>query len=81
MTYDTGREFGIDPTVAALNGGEDYELLFTIAQADHDKIKNLPDISIIGYMTPASEGCEMISKSGNLYPITAQGWNAFKKND
>jgi len=55
--------------------------LFTIAQADHDKIKNLPDISIIGYMTPRSEGCEMISKSGNLYPITAQGWNAFKKKD
>ncbi|MGJ1436741.1 thiamine-phosphate kinase [Sphingobacterium siyangense] len=81
MTYDTGREFGIDPTVAALNGGEDYELLFTIAQADHDKIKNLPDISIIGYMTPNTEGCEMISKSGNLYPITAQGWNAFKKKD
>lgn len=81
MTYDTGREFGIDPTVAALNGGEDYELLFTVAQTDYDKIKNLPDITVIGYITPENEGCEMISKSGNLYPITAQGWNAFKNKE
>lgn len=79
MTYDTAREFGLDPTVCALNGGEDYELLFTIEQKDYEKIKNNPDISVIGYVTDASEGCHLISKSGNTHALKAQGWNAFKK--
>lgn len=78
MTYETAREFGLDPTVCALSGGEDYELLFTIPQADYDKIKGLLDISVIGYITEASAGNEMISKSGHVHEIKAQGWNAFK---
>lgn len=78
MTYDTAREFGIDPTTCALNGGEDYELLFTIKQADYDKIKNSPDISVIGHITDLTSGCQLISKSGNMHEIKAQGWNAFK---
>lgn len=77
MTFDTAREFGLDPTVCALNGGEDYELLFTIKQSDYDKIKGDVDISIIGYITEAAAGCNLISKSGNMHPIKAQGWNAF----
>lgn len=80
MTYDTAREFGIDPTVCALNGGEDYELLFTIAQSDFDKIKHNPDISIIGHITEESAGTKLISKSQIVHPIKAQGWNAFKKS-
>ena len=80
MTYDTAREFGIDPTVCALNGGEDYELLFTIKQSDFEKIKNNPDISIIGHMTEASAGCNLISKSEKVHPIKAQGWNSLKAN-
>lgn len=80
MTYETAREFGLDPTVCALNGGEDYELLFTIPQSDYDKIKDQSDISVIGYITEASAGCEMISKSGNVHEIKAQGWNAFRKS-
>lgn len=79
MTYDTAREFGLDPTICALNGGEDYELLFTVSQADYDRLKNNPDISIIGHITEPSAGYELISKSGNLHPIKAQGWNAFKQ--
>ncbi|MGJ1433875.1 thiamine-phosphate kinase [Sphingobacterium spiritivorum] len=79
MTYDTAREFGLDPTVCALNGGEDYELLFTVPQSAYDKLRNLPDITVIGYITEPNAGYEMISKSGNVYPLTAQGWNAFKK--
>lgn len=79
MTYETAREFGLDPTVCALSGGEDYELLFTVPQSDYDKIKGQLDISIIGHITEASAGCGMISKSGNVHEITAQGWNAFKK--
>lgn len=78
MTYESARSFNLDPTVCALSGGEDYELLFTIKQSDFDKIKNNPDISIIGHITQASEGAQLISKSGNQHNITAQGWNAFK---
>lgn len=78
MTYESARSFNLDPTVCALSGGEDYELLFTIKQSDFDKIKNNPDISVIGHMTQASEGAQLISKSGNQHNITAQGWNAFK---
>src|SRR5690554_1836776 len=77
MTYDTAREFGLDPTVCALSGGEDYELLFTVPQEQYDKVKNQLDITIIGYITEEAAGCEMISKSGNVHPIKAQGWNAF----
>jgi thiamine-monophosphate kinase len=78
MTYDTAREFNLDPTVCALSGGEDYELLFTIKQADYDKIKFSTDISIIGHITEASAGCNLVSKSGVVHELKAQGWNAFK---
>jgi thiamine-monophosphate kinase len=78
MTFDTAREFNLDPTVCALSGGEDYELLFTIKQADYDKIKFNSDISIIGHITEASAGCNLITKAGNSHELKAQGWNAFK---
>lgn len=78
MTYETARELGLDPTVCALNGGEDYELLFTIKQADYDKLKNDIDVSIIGYITDKNSGCNMISKSNVSHELKAQGWNAFK---
>ena len=79
MTYDTAREFNLDPTVCALSGGEDYELFFTLKQSDYDKIKNSPDISVIGHITEKSAGLNLISKSGNVHPLKAQGWNSFKK--
>jgi thiamine-monophosphate kinase len=78
MTYETAREFNLDPTVCALSGGEDYELLFTVKQADYDKIKFKMDITIVGYITEPSAGCNLITKSGNVHPLKAQGWNAFK---
>jgi thiamine-monophosphate kinase len=77
MTFDTAREFNLDPTVCALSGGEDYELLFTVKQADYDKIKFKMDITIIGYITEPSAGCNLITKAGNSHPLKAQGWNAF----
>lgn len=80
MTFDTAREFGLDPTTCALNGGEDYELLFTVSQNDYDKIKNSADISIIGHITEPSAGHHLVSKSDNIHPLKAQGWNAFKKD-
>jgi thiamine-monophosphate kinase len=73
-------KFQIDPTACALSGGEDYELLFTVDQNDYDKIKLNEDISVIGYMTEREKGTNIITKGGSTYPITAQGWNAFKKN-
>lgn len=78
MTYETARELGLDPTVCALNGGEDYELLFTIKQADYEKLKHDVDITVIGHMTDKNSGYKMISKSNVVHELKAQGWNAFK---
>ena len=78
VTYETARELGLDPTVCALNGGEDYELLFTIKQTDYDKIKNDVDVTIIGHITDENSGVKMISKSNVVHELKAQGWNAFK---
>lgn len=77
MTYNVAREMDMDPTLAALSGGEDYELLFTIDQKDYDKVKAHPDFTIIGHCTAATEGAHMISKSGNKHALKAQGWKAF----
>ncbi|GGE57951.1 thiamine-phosphate kinase [Pedobacter psychrotolerans] len=79
MTYETARELGIDPTVCALSGGEDYELLFTISQEDYKKLKHDVDITVIGHVTDKNSGCKMVSKSNNVHELKAQGWNAFKK--
>jgi len=72
-------KFGLDPTVCALNGGEDYELIFTLKQEDHDKIVLNEEISVIGYTTDLEEGVKLQTKGGNTYNITAQGWNAFQQ--
>ncbi len=72
-------KFGLDPTVCALNGGEDYELIFTLKQADYDKITLNEEISVVGYMTEIEEGTKLLTKGGNTFDITAQGWNAFDK--
>jgi len=76
-TFETAVEFKIDPITCALNGGEDYELLFTIHQNDHDKIKNHPDIHLIGYIHEKKGENIMITKQGNVVPLRAQGWDHF----
>lgn len=80
LAFNTALEFNIEPTTAILNGGEDYELLFSIKQDDYEKIKNNPDITIIGHFTDASEGMYLITRSGQAVTLTAQGWDAFLKN-
>ncbi len=77
QTYDTAVEFNIDPVTCVLNGGEDYELLFSIAQSDYDKLKNHPDIHFIGYAQEKSNGINLITKGGNTIPMKAQGWDHF----
>ena len=80
---DEAKEFAyklqLDPTACALSGGEDYELLFTVSQADFEKIKINPSISIIGYMTEETEGMHLLTRGGNKHPLVAQGWNHYNK--
>lgn len=79
LTFETAREFNLDPTVCVLSGGEDYELLFTVAISDYEKIKNSMDITVIGHMTNPSKGRLMVAKAGTVHELTAQGWNALLK--
>lgn len=74
-TKAMAEEFHMNPLVAALNGGEDYELLFTVPLADHDKIRNHPDITVIGHVVDAAEGTKIITTGGSEIELTAQGWN------
>lgn len=75
QTRKFADELSINPLVSALNGGEDYELLFTLPLTDHDKIKNDPDITIIGHITEESTGTNLITGTGAAIPLQAQGWN------
>jgi thiamine-monophosphate kinase len=70
-------DFNLDPATCALNGGEDYELLFTIKQADYDKIKGNPNMTVIGHITNEKDGCYFIDKNGSAITLKAQGWNHF----
>lgn len=73
------EEFNIDSTTVAINGGEDYELLFTISMNDFDKIKGNPNFSIIGHMVQESEGIHLITRADTKIPLKARGWNALEK--
>jgi thiamine-monophosphate kinase len=75
-TRRISQEFGIDPLIAALNGGEDYELLFTVPVSRFDLIGNRQEISIIGHVVDAAEGARMIDSHGSVISLQAQGWNA-----
>lgn len=75
--FNTAVEFNLDPFTCALNGGEDYELLFTIQQTDVEKLKNHSDIQMIGYIHPDPTQNVLITKNGNVVPLKAQGWVHF----
>lgn len=79
MTFERAREFNLDPTMCAMNGGEDYELLFTISLKDFEKLENNPDITFIGHITPKEAGVNLVTKGNTEHPITAQGWDALLK--
>lgn len=76
-TEQMALKFKLDPATCGLNGGEDYELLFTIAPGDVDKIRYLPEIYIAGEILDAKDGIRLNTKGGNLHPLKAQGWQHF----
>jgi len=73
------EEFNIDSTTVAINGGEDYELLFTIALSDFDKIKGNPNFTIIGHITEKNEGVHLITRANTKIPLKARGWDALSE--
>lgn len=73
------EEFNIDSTTIAMNGGEDYELLFTIKMEDYDKLKGNPHFTVIGHMTAASEGCHLVTRANTKIELKARGWNALSE--
>ena len=73
------EEFNIDSTTVAINGGEDYELLFTIKMEDYDKIKANPNFTVIGHMTQESEGIHLITRANTKIPLKARGWDALSE--
>ncbi len=75
------EEFNIDSTTVAINGGEDYELLFTIKQEDYDKLKGNPNFTVIGHLTQESEGIHLITRANTKIPLKARGWNALKEEE
>jgi thiamine-monophosphate kinase len=75
-TSKAAKEFNLDVTTCALNGGEDYELLFTIKQSDFDKLKANPNFSVIGHAVDLSMGNKLITRSGEAIELKAQGWSA-----
>lgn len=77
QTFDTAVELNLDPITCVMNGGEDYELLFTIDQKDFSKLEKHPDIHFIGHITKAEEGKYLVTKSGTAVALKAQGWIHF----
>lgn len=81
QTASMAEELNMNLVTAALNGGEDYELLFTVPLADHEKIKKIEGVHVIGYITRPELGCAMITRDDTEIPLRAQGWNPLKEDD
>ncbi|MGD9977253.1 MAG: thiamine-phosphate kinase [Bacteroidales bacterium] len=80
QTSQMAQEMGIEPSIAALNGGEDYELLFTVPISTHETVSAIEGVTIIGHITEATTGAYLVTPSGDEIKLTAQGWNALKKD-
>ncbi len=74
--FDSALDFNLSPVTCMMNGGEDYELLFTISPADYDKVKEIKDVVVIGHVTEGDTQAFLVDKSGQLHEVVAQGWNA-----
>lgn len=75
QTAVTAEEFNFNVYTAAMNGGEDYELLFTVPLADHERVQQLDDVKVIGHITRPELGCKLVTRDGNEFDLKAQGWN------
>lgn len=78
QTAAMAEELNLNVTTCALNGGEDYELLFTVPIGDHEKIQQLEGIRLIGHITKESLGCQIVTRDGQEFELKAQGWNPLK---
>lgn len=81
QTAAMAEEFNMNLTTCALNGGEDYELLFTVPLACHEKVKEISDIRLIGHITKPELGCALVTRDGQEFELKAQGWNPLKKQN
>lgn len=77
-TLNVADELSLPHYTLALNGGEDYELLFTVSQNDYNKLMKVSDLSVIGFITEATSGYQLVDSENNIAPLTAQGWSSFK---
>ena len=78
QTAAMAEELNLNVSTCALNGGEDYELLFTVPLAQNDTVSSLEDIRVIGYITEPDKGCALITRDGGEHTLKAQGWNPLK---
>ncbi|MBP3299745.1 MAG: thiamine-phosphate kinase [Muribaculaceae bacterium] len=81
QTAIMAEEFDMNLVTCALNGGEDYELLFTVPLTEHDNVSKLEGVRVIGYITKPEQGCALVTRDGQEMPLRAQGWNAFKGDE
>jgi thiamine-monophosphate kinase len=79
QTAVMAEELNMNVTTCALNGGEDYELLFTVPLTEHEKVEGLKDVKVIGHVTKESLGCALITRDGQEFELKAQGWNPLKE--
>ena len=80
QTAAAAEEFNLNVTTCAMNGGEDYELLFTVPLTHNEEMQQMEDVKVIGYITPASEGKKLICREGSEFDLKAQGWNPLKED-
>ena len=80
QTAVMAEEFNMNLSTCALNGGEDYELLFTVPLTDHEKVSQIKDVKIIGHITKPEMGCALVTRDGNEKELKAQGWNPLKED-
>ena len=76
QTAVQAEEFNMNVTTAAMNGGEDYELLFTVPLTDHDRVSSIPGVKVIGHMTKPEQGLLLVCRDGVEMKLKAQGWKA-----
>ncbi len=80
QTAVMAEEFNMNLTTCAMNGGEDYELLFTVPIADHEKVSEMKGVKLIGHITRSELGYALITRDGQEFELKAQGWNPLKEN-